>query len=151
MQEALLLSEGCRSVTVVQNLSGFTGERKLAESLETKKNVSALFDTVVEGFVTSDGNLKGIEVKNTATGEKRSVVCSGVFVAIGLVPENGAFEALVPLDARGYYASGEDCATPTPGIFVAGDCRAKKIRQITTAVADGAVAALAACAYIDNK
>ena len=151
MQEALLLSEGCRSVTVVQNLSGFTGERKLAESLETKKNVSALFDTVVEGFVTSGGNLKGIEVKNTATGDKRTVVCSGVFVAIGLVPENGAFEALVPLDARGYYASGEDCTTPTPGIFVAGDCRAKKIRQITTAVADGAVAALAACAYIDDK
>lgn len=150
MQEALLLSEGCRSVTVVQNLSDFTGEKRLAESLGAKNNVKTLFDTVVEGFVTSEGTLKGIRVKNTATGEGSEIACDGVFVAIGLVPENDAFGSLVPLDDRGYYKVGEDCTAPTHGIFVAGDCRSKKIRQITTAVADGAVAALAACSYIDN-
>ena len=151
MQEALLLSEVCRTVTVVQNLSGFTGEKRLAEALEAKSNVKAVFNTVVEGFVTSDGVLKGIKVNNAETGEKGEIACDGVFVAIGLAPENGAFGSLVPLDDRGYYAAGEDCTTPTRGLFVAGDCRAKKIRQITTAVADGAVAALAACAYIDNR
>ncbi len=150
MQEALLLSEGCRSVTVVQNLSDFTGEKRLAESLGAKNNVKTLFDTVVEGFVTSEGTLKGIRVKNTATGEGSEIACDGVFVAIGLVPENDAFGSLVPLDDRGYYKVGEDCTAPTHGIFVAGDCRSKKTRQITTAVADGAVAALAACSYIDN-
>lgn len=150
MQEALLLSEGCRSVTVVQNLSDFTGEKRLAESLGAKNNVKTLFDTVVEGFVTSEGTLKGIRVKNTATGEGSEIACDGVFVAIGLVPENYAFGSLVPLDDRGYYKVGEDCTAPTHGIFVAGDCRSKKTRQITTAVADGAVAALAACSYIDN-
>lgn len=150
MQEALLLSEGCRSVTVVQNLSDFTGEKRLAESLGAKNNVKTLFDTVVEGFVTSEGTLKGIRVKNTATGEGSEIACEGVFVAIGLVPENDAFGSLVPLDDRGYYKVGEDCTAPTHGIFVAGDCRSKKTRQITTAVADGAVAALAACSYIDN-
>lgn len=150
MQEALLLSEGCRSVTVVQNLSDFTGEKRLAESLGAKNNVKTLFDTVVEGFATSEGTLKGIRVKNTATGEGSEIACDGVFVAIGLVPENDAFGSLVPLDDRGYYKVGEDCTAPTHGIFVAGDCRSKKIRQITTAVADGAVAALAACSYIDN-
>lgn len=150
MQEALLLSEGCRSVTVVQNLSDFTGEKRLAEGLGAKNNVKTLFDTVVEGFVTSEGTLKGIRVKNTATGEGSEIACDGVFVAIGLVPENYAFGSLVPLDDRGYYKVGEDCTAPTHGIFVAGDCRSKKTRQITTAVADGAVAALAACSYIDN-
>lgn len=150
MQEALLLSEGCRSVTVVQNLSDFTGEKRLAESLGAKNNVKTLFDTVVEGFVTSEGTLKGIRVKNTATGDGSEIACDGVFVAIGLVPENDAFGSLVPLDDRGYYKVGEDCTAPTHGIFVAGDCRSKKTRQITTAVADGAVAALAACSYIDN-
>lgn len=150
MQEALLLSEGCRSVAVVQNLSDFTGEKRLAESLGAKNNVKTLFDTVVEGFVTSEGTLKGIRVKNTATGEGSEIACDGVFVAIGLVPENDAFGSLVPLDDRGYYKVGEDCTAPTHGIFVAGDCRSKKTRQITTAVADGAVAALAACSYIDN-
>lgn len=150
MQEALLLSEGCRSVTVVQNLSDFTGEKRLAESLGAKNNVKTLFDTVVEGFITSEGTLKGIRVKNTATGEGSEIACDGVFVAIGLVPENDAFGSLVPLDDRGYYKVGEDCTAPTHGIFVAGDCRSKKTRQITTAVADGAVAALAACSYIDN-
>lgn len=150
MQEALLLSEGCRSVTVVQNLSDFTGEKRLAESLGAKNNVKTLFDTVVESFVTSEGTLKGIRVKNTATGEGSEIACDGVFVAIGLVPENDAFGSLVPLDDRGYYKVGEDCTAPTHGIFVAGDCRSKKTRQITTAVADGAVAALAACSYIDN-
>ena len=85
----------------------------------------------------------------SATGEKQRVDCDGLFVAIGLVPENGAFAELADLNDWGYFDSDESCTTKTPGIFVAGDCRNKEIRQITTATADGAVAALAACRYID--
>ena len=69
-------------------------------------------------------------------------------MAVGLLPQNEPFGSVLPLDARGYAAAGEDCLTATPGIFVAGDCRAKAVRQLTTAAADGAVAALAANSYL---
>lgn len=149
LQEALLLADGCASVTVIQNLSELTGERTLIERLSARDNVSVIYNTVVEGFVT-DSKLRGVRISNLNTGVKDELECDGVFVAIGLVPENSAFQALVQLDERGYYASDEDCRTASNGIFVAGDCRAKRIRQITTAVADGAVAALAACNYVDG-
>ena len=77
--------------------------------------------------------------------------CDGVFLAVGLVPDNGAFKDIAELDGQGYFASGEDCMTVTPGIFVAGDCRAKSLRQVATACGDGAVAAIAACGYLRNK
>ena len=73
-----------------------------------------------------------------------------MFVAIGLEPENEIFQSLADLDKAGYIDSGEDCITKTAGIFAAGDCRKKAVRQITTATADGAVAAIAACRYIDS-
>ena len=149
LQEAILLSEGCTKVTVVQNLSKLTGEARLADILYARENVEIICDTVVESFIT-DGGFGGVNLKNTVTGEKFSVKCDGVFVAIGLVPENAAFADHAELDERGYYASSETCTTKTAGVFVAGDCRAKAIRQVTTAAADGSVAALAACRYIDD-
>ncbi len=83
--------------------------------------------------------------------ENRKVFCDGLFVAIGLIPENSAFADLAALDERGYFSSDETCLTKTPGIFVAGDCRAKAVWQITTAASDGAVAALAACRYLNGN
>ncbi|MBP5193946.1 MAG: FAD-dependent oxidoreductase, partial [Clostridia bacterium] len=71
--------------------------------------------------------------------------------AVGLLPQNEPFKDVISLDSRGYASAGEDCKTAAKGIFVAGDCRTKRIRQVTTAAADGAVAALAACDYIDGK
>jgi thioredoxin reductase (NADPH) len=150
LQEALLLSEVCRKVTVVQNLAFFTGEKKLADALTTKENVEVLFSHLVTGYTQADGMLTGVEVKNSETGEVKTISADGVFLAVGLVPENGAFAALAQLDERGYFAAGESCATETPGIFVAGDCRSKQIRQVTTAAGDGAVAAMAACRYLDQ-
>ena len=149
LQEALLLSEVCHKVTVVQNLAFFTGEKKLADALTTKENVEVLFSHLVTGYTQADGMLTGVEVKNSETGEVKTISADGVFLAVGLVPENGAFAALTQLDERGYFAAGESCATETPGIFVAGDCRSKQIRQVTTAAGDGAVAAMAACRYLD--
>ena len=148
LQEALLLSEVCNHVTVVQNLAFFTGEKKLADALMTKENVSVMFSTLVIGYESADGALTGIRVKNTETEAEQTLPVSGAFLAVGLVPENDAFAEFAQLNDRGYFASGEDCRTVTPGIFVAGDCRAKTIRQVTTAAADGAVAALAACDYL---
>ena len=149
MQEALLLSEVCRKVTIVQNLPFFTGEKKLADALATKENVEVHFSTLVDGYVTENGALTGIRVKQEA-GESWVIPADGVFLAVGLQPENQAFAALAELDDRGYFDTDEYCLTKTPGLFVAGDCRRKQIRQVTTAAGDGAVAAMAACRYLEQ-
>ena len=149
LQEALLLSEVCKKVTVVQNLADFTGEKKLSEALLEKDNVTALFNTVVIGYIVTDGVLSGLQLRNTETGEETSISVDGAFLAVGLVPENDTFSQLAQLNDWGYFDSGEDCCTVTPGVFVAGDCRSKRIRQVVTASADGAVAAMAACRYLD--
>ncbi|MBR0541787.1 MAG: FAD-dependent oxidoreductase [Clostridia bacterium] len=149
LQEAILLSDLCKKITVVQNLADFTGEKKLVEILKSKSNVDFIFNTVVKEF-TGDDELKGAVIENTETGEKKKITFDGAFVAIGLAPDNKAFENVAELDKFGYVASDEACLTKTAGVFTAGDCRTKRIRQITTAAADGAVAALAACDYIDK-
>ena len=149
LQEALLLSEVCSKVTVVQNLAFFTGEKKLADALEAKANVETVFSSVVEEYLSENGELRGMVIRNTETGEKRTLSCDGAFLAVGLVPENDAFAEVVQLDERGYFDIDEHCTTKTPGVFVAGDCRKKNIRQVTTAAGDGAVAAMAACRYLD--
>jgi len=150
LQEALLLSEVCTKVTVVQNLAEFTGEKKLAQALMEKDNVTALFSTVVTGYLSENGMLTGVKVRNEVTGQEQTIRADGAFLAVGLVPENGAFAELAELDSRGYFASGEDCLTATEGLFVAGDCRNKNIRQVVTAAGDGAIAAMAACRYLEQ-
>ncbi len=149
LQEAILLADLAKKVTVVQNLDFLTGEKKLQDKLATKSNVEVILGTVVDGFIGGD-SLEGIRIRKEGDGTVSDLLVDGVFVAIGLVPQNEVFAGLVPLDGRGYIISGEDCLTGTAGVFAAGDCRTKAIRQVTTAVADGAVAALAACAYADN-
>ena len=149
LQEALLLSEVCTKVTVVQNLAGFTGEKKLADALMEKENVTAIFSTVVVGYESENGNLTGLRLRHTETGEESQISVDGAFLAVGLVPENGPFADHAELNPWGYFDSGEDCRTRTEGLFVAGDCRSKTIRQVVTASADGAIAAMAACRYLD--
>ncbi len=150
LQEAVLLSQGCKKVTVIQNLAFLTGESKLAEILENKDNVDIIYNTVVTELI-SDGELKGIKLKNTESGEESTLKLDGIFVAIGLVPDSEVANGLVKRDERGYIISGEDTLTDIEGIFAAGDCRTKTVRQIATAIADGASAALNACKYIENN
>ena len=150
LQEALLLSEVCKKVTVVQNLADFTGEKKLADLLVQKENVQVYFSTVVAGYKSEDGQLKGLQLHNDATGEAFEISVDGTFLAVGLEPRNGAFAHLAKTNPWGYFDSAEDCCTATEGLFVAGDCRSKRIRQVVTAAGDGAIAAMAACAYIDR-
>ena len=149
MQEALLLSEVCRKVTIVQNLPFFTGEKKLADALHGKENVEIHFSTLVEGYLAENGSLTGVRVKQE-NGKAWEIPADGVFLAVGLQPENDAFAPLAQLDDRGYFDTDEFCVTKTAGLFVAGDCRRKQIRQVTTAAADGAVAAMAACRYLEQ-
>ena len=148
LQEALLLSELCEKVTVIQNLAFLTGEQRLRDRLAKKKNVEVIFNSTVAELL-GDDILNGIVIENT-DGERKSIPLDGLFVAIGLVPKNAAFSNLIELDKYGYAVSDESCLSKTEGVFVAGDCRTKKVRQVTTACADGAVAALAACDYCDT-
>ena len=150
LQEAVLLSEGCTHVTVVQNLPDLTGEPSLQNILAGRDNVSFIYSTVVAGILGSD-TFEGLRLRNVDTNEETSLTVDGTFVCIGQMPENGAFADVVKLNDYGYVDAGEDCRPETaiPGVFVAGDCRTKAIRQVTTATADGAVAALAACRYLD--
>jgi thioredoxin reductase (NADPH) len=148
LQEALLLSEVCKKVTVVQNLADFTGEKKLAEALLQKDNVTVHFSTVVAGYEAKDGELCGLQLKKD-DGEAFEIQVDGAFLAVGLEPRNGAFAHLAKTNDWGYFDSEEDCLTQTAGLFVAGDCRSKRIRQVVTAASDGAIAAMAACRYLD--
>ena len=153
LQDAVMLSDSSSHVTVVQNLAFLTGEEKLQAILKERANVDILLSTVVDEIMTDGGKFVGLSLKNTESGEITFLPVDGTFVAIGQVPENEPFAGVVELDGRGYVSAGEDCLPNTAhkGIFVAGDCRTKAIRQVTTATADGAVAALAACRYINDN
>lgn len=148
--EATLLAETCKKVTIIQNLERLTGEMRLQEALEAKDNVEIIYNTTVKAF-KGETELESVVLKSELDGTESEITPDGVFVAIGLAPDNKAFESLTALDKYGYVVASEACTTDTEGLFVAGDCRTKQIRQITTATADGAVASLAACAYIDSK
>lgn len=148
MQEALLLSENCRSVTMVQNLPFLTGEETLKEKVAEKKNINVIYGCVVTGLLSDENGLTGIEITETETGDKRTLAADGLFVAVGLLPDTAPFKELITLDDWGYVAADERCLTNVPGVFTAGDCRAKGVRQVSTAAADGAVAAVAAVKYL---
>ena len=150
LQEAVLLSEGCEKVYVIQNLDYFTGEARLVEKLKEKDNVEFIMGTVISSL-NGEGSLESLTLRKEADGSESELRVKGLFVAIGLIPNNSMFAEIAGLDEWGYIDSDESCLTKTEGVFVAGDCRKKQIRQITTATADGSVAALAACRYIDSK
>jgi len=151
LQEAVLLSEGCKKVYVIQNMKYLTGESSLISAVGKRENVEVVLGSVVTELI-GDTEITGVWIKNTETGEDRKIALDGIFVAIGQKPENEPFENVVKLDSYGYITAGENCLPETEykGIFVAGDCRTKAVRQVTTASADGAVAALAACRYVDS-
>ena len=147
LQDAMLLSETSSRVYLIHRRDSFRGEEKLVRALQEKDNVEFVLNASIVRLLGED-ELKGVVVLQN--GVERELAVDGLFVAIGHEPDIAAFAAFAALDERGYAASGENCLTKTPWLFVAGDCRAKSVRQLTTAVADGAVAALAACAWLDR-
>ncbi len=150
LQEALLLSELASEVTVIQNLDFLTGEKKLCDQLAEKTNVRVITGAVVDSVLGED-TFSGVKIRKTADDSTEELALDGLFVAIGLIPQNEPFKDQITLDKFGYAEAGESCLTKASGIFVAGDCRTKKIRQVATAASDGAIAALAACDYIDSN
>ncbi len=149
LQEAILLSETCSHVTVVQNLAFLTGEARLVQALKERKNVSYLYSTVVTAYEGVD-ELKAVRLKNTETGEEQVLEIDGLFLAVGTEPENEPYKAVTEQNDYGYIVADESCRTGKDGIYVAGDCRTKTYRQVATAIADGATAALNACRYLDQ-
>ena len=147
LQDAVLLSDLCSRVYLVHRRGSFRGEEALVDQLRGKENVEFVLNAVITEL-KGDSELSGITVEQD--GVQREIPVSGLFVAIGHEPDLAAFADFLDRDAQGYAASDEGCLTKTEGLFVAGDCRRKKIRQVTTAAADGAVAALAACAWLDR-
>ena len=150
LQEALLLAQNCKKVIILQDLPQLTGEVKLQEALAIKDNVEIHTSQTITALVQENGALTGVETHHKETGEVTVYPCSGLFVSIGLIPENEPFKELAALNAYGYFDTDEQCLTHTAGIYVAGDCRSKNVRQLTTATADGATAALAACRYLNE-
>lgn len=149
LQEALMLSGVCGRVTILQNLPTLTGEQALRDAVEVRDNIDVICSvTVAEVLSADDGAFGGLVIEHADTGDRETVSCDGAFVAIGLAPKNAPFESVTSLDEAGYILSDESCFCETPGVFVAGDCRTKSVRQITTAVSDGAAAALAACRFL---
>jgi len=148
LQEAIFLSDICEQVTIIQNLDDFTGEARLVQALRRRGNVDYIFGAQVASVHGNQDGLSHIKVRKTVSGEELELPLDGLFVAIGLEPENEPFSELVKLNEYGYIDADENCLTATPGVFVAGDCRSKHIRQLTTATADGTVAALAALRYL---
>ena len=146
LQDALFLADLCRHVTIIHRRSTFRGDPVLVQALQKRTNVSFAMDTVVTALL-GGGVLTGLSLRNAATGAETSLAVSGLFEAVGQLPETSLSAALTPVDAGGFIPCGENCVTPAAGVFAAGDCRAKEVRQLTTACADGTVAALAACNY----
>lgn len=144
LEDALFLSNYCKKVFIIHRRNELRGAKKTEERLREKENVEFLLESRVAAL-NGTTLLESIEVENIKTKEVKTLQIQGLFVAIGQIPDNQAFAELVELDENGYIRALEDCRTSTDGVFAAGDCRTKTVRQLTTAAADGAVAALAAC------
>ena len=147
LEDAIFLTNYCRKVYLIHRRDAFRGEEKLLQTLKEKPNVEFVLKANITRLIGEDG-VDGVEVEDKNTHEKRVIDVMGLFVAIGQMPENSEFINVVDLDKSGYIEAKEDCKTKTKGIFTAGDCRTKKVRQLATAASDGAIAALAACEYI---
>ena len=150
LQDALFLSGLCSQVTLIHRREMFRGARRLVEQIQQRDNIHCAMDSTVEEPLTQDGRLTGLTLYGRITGERTSLSVEGLFVAVGQKPQNEPFSGLIAVDEGGYFLAGEDCRTSLPGVFAAGDCRSKEVRQLTTAVGDGAVAGLAACRWVDE-
>lgn len=149
LEDAEVMSGIANKVYLVHRRDEFRGDKLTVKRLSVKDNVEFVLNSKpVE--ITGGFAVDGLKVENTEDGSPKTLKVDGVFVAVGQTPDNKAFEGLVKLDSAGYVEAGEDCLTSAEGIFVAGDCRTKKVRQLTTAASDGSVAAAGAVEYINR-
>ena len=149
VQDALYLAEICKKVYIVHRRDAFRAEESLVAKLREKENVEFVLDSVLVS-ATASPILKSVTVKNVKTEEEREIAVNGLFLAIGQVPATKEFGDILPLDEYGYVLADETCKV-SEDIYVAGDCRKKLVRQLTTAAADGTVAATLACEELDKN
>ena len=149
VEDATFLSEYVEKVYVIHRRDSFRADKAEVDRLVAKKNVELVLNSTIKALESDASGLTGILVVDK-DGKERRIQVDGLFVAIGQAPDNEAFRNEVDLDSKGYISAGEDCSTKTAGIFTAGDCRTKAVRQLATAASDGAVAALAAVNYING-
>ena len=147
--DALFLADICKSVTLVHRREGFRAEMPLIEAAQKAENIRIMTPYTTSGLV-GESKLEAMVLTHRDSGETVKLPVDGVFVALGRVPDCSLVAEFVDLDAQGFVAADESCRTKTPGLYVAGDCRAKAVRQLTTAVADGTVAATLACEYLNQ-
>ena len=150
VEDALYLANICEEVHLIHRRDAFRAGKVLVDSLLSRENIVIHYDTVLVEVLPDEGGrvVGALKVKNVKTGAETEIPAQGVFVAVGLVPDNKVFEGQVDLDPAGYIAAGEDTRTNLPGVFAAGDTRTKALRQIITAAGDGAVAASEAGSYL---
>ena len=146
--DALYLSRICEKVYLIHRRDKLRAPQVQQQNLEKAGNVEFIWNSVVKEL-RFEQRLTGLTVGHKETGGLRELECAGVFIAVGQVPETALFKDQVELDSSGYVVAGEDCRTSIPGVFAAGDLRAKPLRQIVTAASDGAVAATAAQEFLD--
>lgn len=149
VEDAAFLANICLKVTIIHRRDRFRAEQAVVDELKALDNVEFVMTSNVVG-VNGDKALESITVKNNETGETRDIDVSALFVAIGKIPNGKPFANLVATDEAGYFDIGETCEASTPGVFVAGDGRSKELKQLTTAVSDGSIAATKACHYVDR-
>ena len=150
LQDALFLANTCRSVTLIHRREAFRASAMLVSRAEKQENIRLLRSRTVQRLIRSEDALQGVELLHTETGQTERLNVDGLFIAVGQAPQSAPFlDAIAAED--GSYLAGEDTKTSLPGVFAAGDGRKKQVRQLTTAVSDGAAAALAACRYLEEQ
>lgn len=149
LQYSLVLSGYCKSVHICTLFDKFFGDKALLDLVLARPNVKYTHNLSLKEFIGKD-ELEALRFENTLSHEQVIIDAKCAFICIGQVPNNKAFEYLVQLDKAGYIVADENCTTSCEGVFVAGDCRTKKIRQLVTAASDGSIAAFNACNYVDS-
>lgn len=147
-EEALHLATLCKRVTLVSRSKPARAQRALQSRAAQRENLRVLAPWKPEAIL-GDARVHGLRLRHAGSGEEQTLPVDGVFISIGMQPQNGFCVPLIDTDTQGYFAAGEDCKTNVPGIFAAGDCRKKPLRQLVTAMSDGAVAATAAVEFLD--
>lgn len=137
IEDAIFLARGCEKVYLVHRRDELRGAKILQDSLMSLSNVEVIWDSVVES-IEGEEQVELVKLQNRKTGECSEIKVDGIFIAVGIHPNTESFKGLVEMDTNGYIIAGENCETSVPGIFVAGDTRTKELRQVITAVADGA-------------
>ncbi|NOQ41308.1 MAG: thioredoxin-disulfide reductase [Desulfuromusa sp.] len=150
VEEALYLTRFASKVTLVHRRDQLRATKILRDRIMANEKIEVAWDSVVDSLESDNTGLTGVMLRNMKTGETSKVELQGIFVAVGVTPTTGFVADLLELNEDGYIKAGEDTLTAVPGILAAGDCRTTVLKQVSTAVGDGAVAAIMAEKYIDE-